>query len=104
MNSQEVENLETVERHHFVERREALERLEKNKDFQLVITQGYFVDKAVEGVSMLAQEGVKRQGQRPDVMEMLVAISNLEDYFATVKAMGAGAKQDLDELEDMEEE
>lgn len=67
----------------------ALERLKKNPDFKAVILDGYFKDKAINGVSLLATDYVKRGGFRPDVMEQLVAISQLEDYFATIENIGS---------------
>lgn len=98
MTNQEVE-LEMVETQQWVSRYEALQRLERNPDFISVISEGYIKDRALNGVSMLANEGVKRQGQRGDIMEMLVAVSTLQDYFGMLKNLGAIAKDDMDELE-----
>lgn len=89
--------LMTTERHYWVEKVEALERLEKNKDFQSLILEGYFKDKAINGVSMLANDYVKANGQRHDIMEMLVAVSQLQDYFKMVKNLGYSAKDDMEE-------
>jgi hypothetical protein len=97
-NQEEVE-LEMVETQQWVSRYEALQRLEKNPDFINVISEGYIRDRSLQGVSMLANEGVKRQGQRPDVMEMLVAVSTLQDYFKMLKNLGAIAKEDMEEAE-----
>lgn len=97
MTTQEEVELEMVENQQWISRYEALQRLEKNPDFINVISEGYIRDRAINGVSMLANEGVKRQGQRPDVMEMLVAVSTLQDYFRMIKNLGAIAKEDMDE-------
>ena len=97
MEPTEVE-LETTENQYWIDKCAALERLEKNPDFQSLILEGYFKDRSINGVSMLADDGVKRQGQRPDVMEMLVAVSQLMDYFRTVKNLGSLA---IDEEEDL---
>ena len=83
--------------------KESLENLEKNPDFQKVILEGYFKDKAVNGVSLLASPQIKAQGKRPDIMEALVAISQLEDYFLTIKAMGEDNPEDEEENESEEE-
>lgn len=99
MTNQEEVELEMVENKQWVSRYEALQRLEKNPDFINVISEGYIRDRALNGVSMLANEGVKRQGQRPDVMEMLVSVSNLQDYFKMLKNLGAIAKDDMEEAE-----
>ena len=86
---------------YYVGMRQALERLENNPDFQKVILDGYFKDKAVNGVSMLASGYIKKNGLRADIMESLVAISQLQDYFITVKQLGA---EDDSEDEDGVEE
>ena len=74
---------ELKEYNYYVGMRQALERLENNPDFQKVILDGYFKDKAVNGVSMLASGYIKKNGLRADIMESLVAISQLQDYFIT---------------------
>lgn len=85
------------EYNYYVGLRQSLERLENNPDFQKVILEGYFKDKAVNGVSILAAPYIKKNGLRADVMEGLVAISNLQDYFLTIKDMGA-EDEEVDEL------
>ena len=77
-----------VENSYWVGLSEALERLKKNEDFKKVILEAYFKDRAINGVSMLATDHVRRAGLRPELMEQLVAISNLEDYFATISNLG----------------
>lgn len=67
----------------------ALERLKANKDFQLVILKGYFVDKAVDGVSLLANDRIIADGHRPAIIEDLVAISGLQDHFIVIENLGA---------------
>ena len=92
---------ELKEYNYYVGMRQALERLENNPDFQKVILDGYFKDKAVNGVSMLASGYIKKNGLRAEIMESLVAISQLQDYFITVKQLGA---EDDSEDEDGVEE
>ena len=92
---------ELKEYNYYVGMRQALERLENNPDFQKVVLDGYFKDKAVNGVSMLASGYIKKNGLRADIMESLVAISQLQDYFITVKQLGA---EDDSEDEDGVEE
>jgi hypothetical protein len=81
-------DLLTVENEYWVTMHDALERLEQNEDFKKVIQIGYFKDKAVNGVSLLATDYVKQAGARGDIMEQLVAISQLEDYFAVIHNLG----------------
>jgi len=85
---------------YWVSMAEALERLERNEDFKKVIVDGYFHDKAVSGVSILAMDQVKNGGRRTDVMEGLIAISSLQDHFYTIKAMGKAAEEEADMAED----
>jgi len=49
----ENEAIASVENQYWVNLKEALDRLNSNEDFKLVIKEGYFKDKAVNGVSML---------------------------------------------------
>jgi hypothetical protein len=93
----EPTELETVENQYWIDMAEALTRLEKNKDFQDIILQGYFKDKAINGVSMLANDGVKERGERGNIMEDLVAISNLQYHFLMIKNLGAVYQDDEDE-------
>lgn len=92
---------ELEEYNYYVGMRQALERLEANPDFQKVILEGYFKEKAVNGVSILASGYIKKNGLRADVMESLIAISQLQDYFITIKNMGA---EDEGEDEDIVDE
>ena len=94
---------EIKEYNYYVGMRQALERLEANPDFVKVIMDGYFKDKAINGVSLLASNYIKKNGLRPDVMESLVAISQLQDYFITVKQLGAELPEEDYEDESTEE-
>jgi hypothetical protein len=78
-----------IENQYWVSMYEALERLKKNDDFKKVILDGYFKDKAVNGVSLLAIDQIKKSGARSDVMEELIAISALQDYFITIQNLGS---------------
>lgn len=96
MNTLTEQNLIEVENRYWADMWDALERLHENKDFQRVILQGYFKDKAVNGVSLLAQDAIVRNGQRTAVMESLIAISQLEDYFITIQNLGSIPPEDED--------
>jgi len=93
----------TEDRMYWVQMAESLERLENNEDFKRVITNGYFKDKAVMGVSLLANDQMKRAGVRPDIMEGLIAISALEDHFKTIRMLGQNDEDDIAE-DDVETE
>lgn len=89
-----------VENEYWVSMAQALERLEKNPDFKTVILDGYFKDKAINGVSLLATDHVKRAGVRGDIMEQLVAISALEDYFNMITNLGTVPEDDEEDVEE----
>jgi len=83
MINQTIQEVEDKEFLYWKDLKEALERLEKNKDFQRVILE-----------SLLASPQIKRNGARSDVMEALIAISQLEDFFITIRAMGEEPEED----------
>lgn len=97
MTNQDELELEMVETQQWVSRYEDLKSLERDPRFINLISEGYIKDRALNGVSMLANDNVKRQNQRGDVMEMLVAVSALQDYFKMVKNLGAIAAEELEE-------
>lgn len=86
-----------VENRYWVDMWTSLARLKENKDFQKVILEGYFKDKAVNGVSLLAQDAIVQGGHRTAVMEDLIAISSLEDFFITIENLGTVPSEDEDE-------
>ena len=90
------------EYNYYVGQKQALDRLKTNPDFKKVILEGYFKDKAINGVSLLATDYVRRNGLRPEVMEGLVAISHLQDYFITIDKMGTVEEDEIDSEESTE--
>lgn len=95
------EDLVEIENKYWADLYHALERLHDNKDFQDVILNAYFKDRAVNGVSMLANRGVIQGGKRGEIMEELVAVSHLQDFFITIAALGRPAtEEELAELEE----
>lgn len=98
-NVQTEEELITVERQYWEDMWTSLQKLQKNKDFKRVILEGYFKDKAINGVSLLATDYVKSKGLRGEVMEQLVAVSALQDYFMTIQNLGT-----VPDIEDEDEE
>ena len=84
---------------YWVDMQEALERLHNNEDFKKVILEGYFKDRAVNGVSMLASGHVVDNGLRSQVIEDLIAISRLQDYFLTVTNLGSVTEEDEEDTD-----
>jgi hypothetical protein len=62
-----------------------------------LILEGYFKDFAINQTSMLATDYVRKSGSRPEIMERLIAISNLQDWFATVKQLTTSFAEEHDE-------
>jgi len=91
---------ETVENQYWVELAKALARLETNEDFKKVITDGYFKDRAIDGVSMLANRQVRIENRRPEIMEVLNSISQLQDYFIMIKNLGSVPDYGVDDDEE----
>lgn len=91
MEEQVLNELESVDNSYWVELDKALRRLLKSEDFKKVILEGYLKDKALSGVSLLGRSDVKKRGERPDVIEELVSVANLQQYLFTVIPSLAGS-------------
>lgn len=100
-NQEENMELETVENEYYVEMGEALKRLRKNPDFQKVIEEGYLKEKALSSVSLLSVPSIKQRNERGDIMEDLVAISNLQYFLQMVEQFFEAAQDPV--LSDDEE-
>jgi len=98
MSNQTNDDFILAENQYWIQMCKDLEGLEKDERFQRVILDGYFKDKAINQVSLLATDYIRRSGKRPEVMEELVAISALQDFFATIKNLGS--PQIEEEVED----
>lgn len=101
-NQNENVELETTEIEHFIDMGQALDRLRNNEDFKKVILDGYIKYKAADSVSLLALPAIKKRGERGDIMEDLVAISNLQFYFMFIDQQHEAASDPV--LSDAEEE
>ena len=97
MNNLSEQQILEVENVYWVDLWASLERLQGNKDFQRVVLEGYFKDKAINGVSLLAQDAIVTGGHRSAVMEDLIAISSLEDFFVTIENLGSIPPENDDE-------
>lgn len=88
LNEKTEEQLYEIENQYWVDMKNDLDSLEKDPRFQRLILQGYFKDKAIDGVSLLAKDDVIRNGERTAVMEDLIAVSSLQDHFIMIKNLG----------------
>lgn len=88
-NLERAEELELeAQTQYWAELNASLTRLEKCPDFNRVVLEGYFKDRALNDVSLLGNSQIIDAGKRPGVIENLVAISKLQDFFLTVKSVG----------------
>ncbi|MEE8599207.1 MAG: hypothetical protein V3S69_06845 [Dehalococcoidales bacterium] len=93
--------LETVSLEHALVMGEAWQRLQRNGDFKRIIMNGFLKEKVLASVSLLAVPQIKDKGRRPDVMEDLIAASNLQYFFQIIEHEYEGAKNPI--LSDEEE-
>lgn len=84
----EEQQLVEAENTYWVDMWNSLNRLHSNPDFKRVVLEGYFKDKAVNGVSMLAHRTTLQEGSRPDILESLMAVSRLQNHFIMIENMG----------------
>jgi hypothetical protein len=88
---QEALKQHTEDLDHAIKMGEAWKRLQRNADFKTIITKGYLHEKVLASVSLLAVPQIKQSGQRPEVMEDLVASSNLQFFFKMIESAYEGA-------------
>lgn len=67
-----------------VELGEALERLQRNRDFRAVIGEGYFTKEAVRLVHLKADANMQSADQQKAIVSQMDAIGSLSLYFRTV--------------------
>ena len=92
----------------FKTKAEALERLQNNADFKLVVTEGYMEDEAIRLVHLLGDARFnsddKKNVYREDFNERMVGIARLSEYFRSTFLMGNQAQRELDDLNQAESE
>jgi hypothetical protein len=94
MNNLTEDQMMQAENDYWVDMAESLARLHDNPDFQKVVLKGYFTDKAVNSVSLLAKDSIVETGRRSAVMEDLIAVSSLQDHFITIRNLGTVSIED----------
>jgi hypothetical protein len=78
---------------------EALERLQKNDDFNLLVTKGYFQDEVARLTSLLSSDYLIGQGKRQLIMEALTAVSYFDMYLRDVESLRPVAEDEDDTAE-----
>lgn len=99
---QEQLELETASLDHAISMGEAWIRLQKDPDFIKIIMDGFCKDKVLASHSLLAVPQIVEKGHRGNIMEDLVASSNLLYFFKIIEHEYAGATAPI--LSDEEED
>ena len=94
----EIETLKS-----FIKRKEVLDRLRKNKDFQEIIMEGYF-EKESKRLVMLKGDVNSDKETEEDCDKLIVGVGSLHRYFQTVEILGNSAKHQLEAAEQTKEE
>lgn len=76
--------------------KEALLRLEDNKDFQMLIVEGYLQDEALRALELSISSSLNQE-QRESSLSLAQSTANLKNYFRTVAIQGDIAKKNLDD-------
>jgi hypothetical protein len=64
---------------------EAMNQMEVDQDFDVLVTKGYCTDYAAGRASLITNEAIVRNGKRSEVLEALAGISVLRNYFVKVR-------------------
>jgi hypothetical protein len=87
-----------------VERGNALERLRSNKDFKLVVSDGYFEKEAVRLVHLKSDPNMQSDERQKAILSQLDAIGALNQYFNTVFQLANMAEKAIASGEEAREE
>ena len=87
------------EKQESVKKLEALNRLAKNKDFKLLIDNGYFVDEATRLVMLKASPCSASDEDQKNIMRGIDSVGYLRQYFATITTLGREAERRIEEAE-----
>lgn len=95
----------------FIEQREAVLRLFKNKDFEKIFTEGYFKEEPARLVALMTDPEFQSPERQEQLKADMLGISSLRRYLMNVQRIGyqmeqriKDAEQTITELEEEEEE
>lgn len=104
---QQIEQLEMTmdQAKQYIERAEALIRLSKDKDFKLIITDGYFLKEASRLVlSKATPDMMEKEVIQKDMDNSIIAIGYLKRHFNSIIAMANVSRKALLDAEETREE
>jgi hypothetical protein len=87
-----------------IDRMEALTRLRKNKDFILLVEEGYLQDEAARVVLAKAEPGLQGNDQQIMLDNMITAIGYFRQYLNKIYQFGNHSKQAISEHRTTREE
>lgn len=87
-----------------VELGDALERLKSNKDFKLLVSEGYFEKEAIRLVHAKSNPGLQSPEMQTSILTQINAIGNLNMYFQTVAHQAALARKSIEQDEEARDE
>jgi len=83
---------------------EALDRLQTNKDFDLVITEGLFKEESARAVILRADPMMQSESEQKNVNDIITTIGGMWAYFSKIYGLGQRAKDNLASDETTKEE
>ena len=85
---------------------DAVKRLEKNSDFQMVFLNHYFQEYPKHLVSFLAEPNFNLMGdkatQREEILECMIGVARLESFIRNLRNMAMEAEKKLEDLRERE--
>lgn len=82
----------------------ALTNLVNNKDFKIVVRDGYLKDEAVRLVLLKADPSASSEEMQDSIADGITAIGHFNQYLRTIQALGSMAAKSLGEYEDLRTE
>ena len=89
---------------HYVDLGKALERLERNPDFQAVIQNDYLKQNAIRLVHLKADPSMRRDEYQRQIDQEIQAVGALAQYFNVVRMQAEHAALAIAEGEDLRDE
>lgn len=78
----------------------ALDKLYSNRDFQLVITKGYFEQESIRLVQLKADPNMQSKDSQESIVKQIDAIGNLLQYFKLIAHRAALAEKAIEDDEE----
>lgn len=87
-----------------VELGDAFERLQNNKDFKLVVKEGYFEKEAIRLVQAKSNPALQSPEMQKSILTQIDSIGNLNLYFSTLAQQAAIARKTIEQDEAVRDE